>query len=169
MSAADAHGMRGWLSLNSPLEGSTEPHGGGDFYKLLNSSFLLLQSIGGAFLEALFWRARSLAWARDMLRPRPSSVGDDSGSGLLSTCTHAFRVRVQFRCIAAGFFFWDSYPWRRWAAFCCWLGGVGWGTGSVGAHWQRMLQLWCYLSNTDPKNTTFESGKYNLIQSRKEI
>lgn len=46
-----------------------------DDYKLLKSSFLLLQSMVGAFLAARFWWALSLAWARDTVRAGPSPEG----------------------------------------------------------------------------------------------
>lgn len=60
------HSERGLIiSLDWPLDGSTEPPGGHEdgcgVYKLLNSSFLLLQSMAGAFLAPRFCWALSLA------------------------------------------------------------------------------------------------------------
>lgn len=45
-----------FFCLGSPLKGSAERSADGhyDVYKLLNSSFLLLQSMAGAFLAARF-------------------------------------------------------------------------------------------------------------------
>lgn len=59
-----------------------------DDYKLLNSSFLLLQSMGGAFLPDRFIRALSLASATDNPRPRLSI------SLLLWRNTHTHRCYI---------------------------------------------------------------------------
>ncbi len=47
-------------------------------YRLLKSSFFLVQSMGGALLPARFWRALSLASATDMPRARPSPAGSEA-------------------------------------------------------------------------------------------
>lgn len=59
-------------------------------YKLLNNSFLFLQSIWGAFFAARFWWARSLASATDIPIPMLSSPSDFS-TRLKQTHTHTHK------------------------------------------------------------------------------
>lgn len=97
----------------------------GDVYKLLNSSFFLLQSIVGGFLAPRFWWILSLAWATDMPRPRPSATGDCSRAFLTWTQNQRSNIIPALSHYQDCFYFSNILillkrePWDRWDLVAC--------------------------------------------------
>lgn len=136
-----------WKEVGERKRGGTK-----EAQRLLKSSFLLLQSICGAFLLERFWWARSLACCSDMFRDSPASSLEAFTFGFSCKCfmiktniLHSFRL-LKTVCT-------DTNLWCWGAGRSCRRGGVGGGAGGRQTHsYFRLFFLGCFSIHLPKKH-----------------